>query len=207
MPKLILEIENEDLKEEIKKFIAKVDYPLRFENIIISTSYKTDFLSGKAERNLEIIINPENKFLENKILFRGYLARFFFLLINEKEGLNKEIEKLLEISQLVEFVQNFFADYKAVKYGFEKEMHRFYLEKITRKIYLKESISKYEYLEFYSFYLIFKKIGKEEEIKSLLDSIKVENLDSLLREIEKLNYPFSLGSENLKKEWMQAFNL
>jgi hypothetical protein len=206
MTKLILDIENEDLEEEIKKFITKIDYPLRFENIIISTSYKTDFLSGNVGKNLEITINPENKFLENKILFRGYLARFFFLLINEKEGLNKDIEDKLEIPKLVEFVQNFFADYKAVKYGFERDMHRFYLEKITRKIYSEKNISKEDYIEFYSFYLIFKKIKKEEEIKSLLNSIKVEGLDFLLKEIEKLDYPFSLGDENLKKEWMEVFN-
>jgi len=206
MPKLLLEIENEDLKEELKKFISKIDYPLRFENIIISTSYKTDFLDGNVGKNLEIIINPENKFLNNKILFRGYLARFFFFLINEKEGLNREIKEKLEIPKLVEFVQNFFADYKAVKYGFEKDMHRFYLDKITRKMYSKESISKEEYLEFYSFYVIFKKIKKEEEIKSLLNSVKVENMDFLLKEIEKLEYPFSLGDENLKKEWLNVFN-
>jgi hypothetical protein len=206
MTKLILDIENKDLEEEIKKFITKIDYPLRFENIIISTSYKTDFLSGNVGKNLEITINPENKFLENKILFRGYLARFFFLLINEKEGLNKDIEDKLEIPKLVEFVQNFFADYKAVKYGFERDMHRFYLEKITRKIYSEKNISKEDYIEFYSFYLIFKKIKKEEEIKSLLNSIKVGGLDFLLKEIEKLDYPFSLGDENLKKEWMEVFN-
>jgi len=205
MVKLLLDIEKEDLKEELKRFIIKVDYPLRFENIIISTSYKTDFLSGEARKNMEIIINPENKFLENKILFRGYLARFFFLLINEREGLNREIKNKLEIPKLVEFVQNFFADYKAIKYGFRKEMYQFFLERITKKLYSTESISKEEYLEFYSFYLILKKIGGEE-IKSILDSIKIEGVEFLIKEIEKLNYPFLLGSDDLKKEWMEIFN-
>lgn len=206
MVKLLLDIEKDDLKEELKRFIIKVDYPLRFENIIISTSYKTDFLSGEARKNIEIIINPENKFLENKILFRGYLARFFFLLINEREGLNREIKNKLEIPKLVEFVQNFFADYKATKYGFRKEMYQFFLERITKKLYSNESISKEEYLEFYSFYLILKKIGEEGEIKSILDSIKIEGVEFLIKEIEKLNYPFLLGSEDLKKEWMEIFN-
>ncbi|MCD6275066.1 MAG: hypothetical protein J7J15_03545 [Candidatus Aenigmarchaeota archaeon] len=206
MPKLILNIENDKLKEEVKTMISKIDYPLRFENIKISTSYKTDFLSGDADRDMEILINPENKILENKFLFRGFFARFIFLLINEKEGLNLEIKEKLELPELVEFVQNFFADYKAVKYGFKVDMHRFFLEKILKKIYKNEKISKEDYLEFYSFYLIFKKVGEEGEIKALLETVKMEGLDKLLKEVEKLNYPYFFGDETLKKEWIEIFD-
>ena len=205
MLKLILNIENEKLKEEVKDMISKIDYPLRFDNIKISTSYKTDFLSGDVNRTMEILINPENKILENKFLFRGFFARFVFLLINEKEGLNFKIKEKLELPELVEFVQNFFADYKAVKYGFKIDMHRFFLEKISKKIYNKR-VSKKEYLEFYSFYLIFKKIGEEGEIKSLLETIKIAGLDGLLKELEKLNYPYFFGDEKLKKAWIDVFN-
>jgi hypothetical protein len=207
MPKLILDIENEKLTKEIKNLISKIGYPLRFENIKISTSYKTDFLGGEEGKDLEIIINPENRFIENNFLFRGFFARFVFLLINEKEGLNKEINKKLELPKLVEFVQNFFADYKAVKSGLKVDMHRFFLEKISRKIYKHENISKEEYLEFYSFYLIFKKIREEGEIKSLLETVKVRELTGLLRELEKLNYPYSFGDENLKKAWIKVFKI
>ena len=206
MVKLVLDIANKELKEEVKKLIAKIDYPLRFRNIIISTSYKTDFLSGEVGEDMQILINPENEFLNNNFLFRGYLARFLFFLINEKEGLNKEIEEKLEVPKLVEFVQNFFADYKAVKYGFEKEMKRFFLERISKKLYSKQKVSKQDYLEFYTFYLILKKIGEEGEIKSLLDSIKIEGLDYLLREVEELSYPFKIGNRNLKEEWMEIFS-
>ncbi len=207
MPKLILDIENDKVKEEVKNLILKIDYPLRFDNIKISMTYKTDFLDGKEDKDLEILINPESKFLENRFLFHGFFARFVFLLINEKEGLNGEIKEKLELSKLVEFVQNFFADYKAVKYGFEKDMHKFFLEKISRKIYKHKKLSKEEYLEFYSFYLIFKKIGKEGEIKSLLGTVKVKGLTRLLRELEKLNYPYFFGDEKLKKEWIKVFEV
>ena len=207
MPKLVLDIENEKLKQEVKNLISKVDYPLRFENIKINTSYKTGFLGGEQGENLEILINPDNEFLETNFLFRGFFARFIFLLINEKEELNKEIKEKLELPKLVEFIQNFFADYKAVKYGFETDMHRFFLEKISKKIYKHENISKEEYLEFYSFYLIFKKIGKEGEIKSLLETVKVRGLTRLLREFETLNYPYFLGDENLKKAWIKVFKI
>ena len=206
MAKLVLDIENENLKEEIKRLISKIDYPLRFNKICISASYKTDFLNGTVGEDMILLINPQNNFLNNNFLFRGYFARFFFLLINEKEGLNKEIKEKLEVPELVEFVQNFFADYKATRYGFEKDMHRFFLEKISQKLYSKERVNKEDYLEFYTFYIIFKKIGKEGEIKSLLDSVKVEGMDYLLKEIEKLNYPYKIGDENLKKEWMEVFN-
>jgi hypothetical protein len=112
----------------------------------------------------------------------------------------------LEIPKLVEFIQNFFADYKAVKHGFEKDMQRFYLERITKKIYSNKKMSREEYLEFYTYYLIFKRICEEGEIKSLLDSIKFKGMNYLLKELEKLSYPFNLGDKNLKKEWMEVFN-
>ena len=208
MTKLILDIENEQLKDSVKNLFSRIDYPLRFNNIKISTSYKTDFIGGEAkEDNMEIIINPENRILEHKFLFYGYFARFIFMLINEKERVNQEIKDKLEVPKLVEFVQNFFADLKAVKYGFKQDMHRFFLEKISKKIYKTESVSKEEYLEFYTYYLIFKKIGEEGEIKSLLELVKVQGLDNLLREVEKLNYPFFLGDENLKKAWVEVFDL
>ncbi len=208
MTKLILDIENEQLKDSVKNLFSRIDYPLRFNKVKISTSYRTDFLWGDAkEDNMEIIINPENRILEHKFLFYGYFARFIFMLINEKERVNQEIKDKLEVPKLVEFVQNFFADLKAVKYGFKQDMHRFFLEKISKKIYKTESVSKEEYLEFYTYYLIFKKIGEEGEIKSLLELVKVQGLDNLLREVEKLNYPFFLGDENLKKAWVEVFDL
>jgi len=192
----------------VKNLFSRIDYPLRFNKVKISTSYRTDFLWGDAkEDNMEIIINPENRILEHKFLFYGYFARFIFMLINEKERVNQEIKDKLEVPKLVEFVQNFFADLKAVKYGFKQDMHRFFLEKISKKIYKTESVSKEEYLEFYTYYLIFKKIGEEGEIKSLLELVKVQGLDNLLREVEKLNYPFFLGDENLKKAWVEVFDL
>ena len=207
MTKLLLDIENEQLKDSVKNLISKADYPLRFNRIKISSSYKTDFLGGEADEDMEIIINPGNRILEHKFLFNGYFARFVFMLIDEKEKVNQEIKDKLEVPKLVEFVQNFFADLKAVKYGFKQEMHRFFLEKISKKIYKTESVSKEEYLEFYSYYLIFKKIGEEGEIKSLLELVKVHGLDNLLRELERLNYPFFLGDENLKKAWVGVFDL
>ena len=207
MTKLLLDIENEQLKDSVKNLISKADYPLRFNRIKISSSYKTDFLGGEADEDMEIIINPGNRILEHKFLFNGYFARFVFMLIDEKEKVNQEIKDKLEVPKLVEFVQNFFADLKAVKYGFKQEMHRFFLEKISKKIYKTESVSKEEYLEFYSYYLIFKKIGEEGEIKSLLELVKVHGLDNLLRELERLNYPFFIGDENLKKAWVGVFDL
>jgi len=208
MTKLLLDIENEQLKDSVKNLFSRIDYPLRFNKVKISTSYRTDFLWGDAkEDNMEIIINPENRILEHKFLFYGYFARFIFMLINEKERVNQEIKDKLEVPKLVEFVQNFFADLKAVKYGFKQDMHRFFLEKISKKIYKTESVSKEEYLEFYTYYLIFKKIGEEGEIKSLLELVKVQGLDNLLREVEKLNYPFFLGDENLKKAWVEVFDI
>ncbi len=207
MIRLSLDIENEELKEEVKNLISKIDYPLRFERIIIGTSYKTAFLGGDANKDLEISINPKNKVLENNRLFRGYFARFIFLLVNEKEGLNQEIKKNLELQDLTKFVQNFFGDYKAVKYGFKKQMHDFYIEKISRRIYEKKDISKGEYLEFYSFYLISKKMREEDEINALMENIKVPHVKPVLRELEKLNYPYFFGDEKLKKAWTRAFYL
>ncbi|MCK4730222.1 MAG: hypothetical protein KAT28_02785 [Candidatus Aenigmarchaeota archaeon] len=207
MTKLLLDIENEHLKESVKNLFSKVDYPLRFNHIKISASYKTDFLGGEAKEDMEIIINPENNILEHKFLFHGYFARFVFMLIDEKEKVNQEIKDKLEVPKLVEFTQNFFADLKAVKYGFKQEMHRFFLEKISKKIYKTGNVSKEEYLEFYTYYLIFKKIGEEGEIKSLLELVKVQGLDNLLRELEKLNYPFFLGDEHLKKAWVEVFDI
>ncbi|RLJ01153.1 MAG: hypothetical protein DRP06_00190 [Candidatus Aenigmatarchaeota archaeon] len=207
MTKLRLDIENEQLKNSVKNLFSKIDYPLRFNHIKISTSYKTDFIGGEADEDMEIIINPESRILEHNFLFNGYFARFVFMLIDEKEKVNQEIKEKLEVPKLVEFVQNFFADLKAVKYGFKQDMHRFFLEKISKKIYKTESVSKEEYLEFYSYHLIFKKIGEEGEIKSLLELVKVQGLDNLLRELEKLNYPFFLGDENLKKAWVGVFDL
>ncbi len=207
MTKLLLDIENEQLNIAVKNLFSKADYPLRFNHIKISTSYKTDFLGGEADENMEIIINPENRILEHKFLFNGYFARFVFMLIDEKEKVNQEIKDKLEVPKLVEFVQNFFADLKAVKYGFKQDMHRFFLEKISKKIYKTESVSKEEYLEFYSYYLIFKKIGEEGEIKSLLELVKVHGLDNLLRELERLSYPFFFGDENLKKAWVGVFDV
>ncbi len=207
MTKLLLDIENEQLRDSVKNLFSKVDYPLRFNHIKISSSYKTDFLGGEANEDMEIIINPENRILEHKFLFNGHFARFVFMLIDEKEKVNQEIKEKLEVPKLVEFVQNFFADLKAVKYGFKQDMHRFFLEKISKKIYKTENVSKEEYLEFYSYYLIFKKIGEEGEIKSLLELVRVQGLDNLLRELENLNYPFFLGDENLKKAWVGVFDL
>lgn len=207
MPKLKLDIENEKLAEEVKHLISKIDYPLRFNNILVSTSYKPEFLSGEAKEDLEIFINPESKILDNMVLFRGFFARFLFLLINKKEGINSDIKEKLELPGLVEFIQNFFADLKATKYGFGKDMHRFFLERILSKQYSKESISKRDFSEFYSYYLILKKTGDESDIKGLIDSIKVVGIELLLPELEKLNYPYALGDENLKRTWIQIFNL
>ncbi|OYT42919.1 MAG: hypothetical protein B6U88_02470 [Candidatus Aenigmarchaeota archaeon ex4484_56] len=204
MLRLILDIENEKLKENIKKIISKIEYPLRFDEICICTTYKVEFIEGNVEKNLSIYINPEK--CKNKILFNGYFIRNLFYLIDEKESLNKEIENNLKIPELVKFVQYFFADYKSIKYGFMNDMKKFYLERISKKVYQKEQISKKEYLEFYSFYLILKKLREEGEIKTLLDKLWISGLDLLIMELERLNYPYFLGDENLITAWKNCFN-
>ena len=103
-------------------------------------------------------------------------------------------------------MQYFFADYKSIKYGFINDMKKFYLERISKKVYQKEQISKKEYLEFYSFYLILKKLREESEIKTLLDKLWISGLDQLIMELERLNYPYFLGDENLITAWKNCFN-
>ncbi|MCK4429310.1 MAG: hypothetical protein KAU95_02960 [Candidatus Aenigmarchaeota archaeon] len=207
MPKLIIDIEETELKEMVKSIFSKIDYPLRFDIIRIGTSYKTAFLGGDLDNEMKIMINPGNKIIKNKRLFRGHLARFIFFLINKKEGLNREIGENLEVRDLAKFTQNFFADYKAVKYGFKKEMRDFYVEKILKRIYDEREISKGEYIEFYASGLILKKVKEEAEVENLIENINIPRLEPLLKELDRLNYPYFFGDSALKKAWLKTFYL
>lgn len=199
--KLVLDIENTELLGEVESLITKIDYPLKFDNICISESCKIDFLKGDAKENLEIVINPRSDSLKNKRLFRGYFARMIFLLINEKEGLNKSIKDEVGCPKVVPRLQNFFADYKAAKYGFLKVMKRFFVERITEKVYSKNPVSNEDFVEFYLYYLALKKLREGEEISSLIMPLKPVGSDPLLAELEKLSYPFKVGDRKLAKIW------
>ncbi len=202
--KVRLDVETEWLAEEIRRLLAKIDYPLKFEVICISESCKVDFLKGDAKSGFEVWINPTSETLDNRRIFRGYFARMVFLLINEKEGLNEAIKQALDCPRLVPQLQDFFADFKAVKYGFGELMDRFFIEKVTGKIYSKELVTKKEFAEYYLHYLALKKNKRGEEFGNIALPLKPEGMDNLLAELDKLSYPFRLGDKALVKEWSRV---
>jgi hypothetical protein len=203
MPKLVLDMQDEKLKEEVSSLVTKIDYPLRFGKISIEESCKVDFLKGDANEDMIIMINPQNDFTKNRPLFRGYFGRFIFQLINDKEGINSEIQENLNCPRVVPYIQNFFADYRAAKHGFKKQMKQFFIEKVAEKVYGGKPITNKEFVEFYLYYIVMKKLKDGEELNSILMPIKPHGLDPLLLELEKLDYPFKTGDRALVKVWNQ----
>jgi len=201
MLKLVLEMQDEALKEEVTGLITKIDYPLRFEKINISESCKVDFLKGEAKGEMTIMINPRSDFAKNKTLFRGYFARFIFQLINDKEGLNTQIQENLNCPKVMPYIQNFFADYRACRNGFLKVMKHFFSEKAASRIYEHMPLSKKEFVEFYLYYIALKKLKDGEELSAILMPVKPHGLDELLNELEKLDYPFKTGGKELVRIW------
>ncbi|MGC9310913.1 MAG: hypothetical protein ACP5E4_04305 [Candidatus Aenigmatarchaeota archaeon] len=201
---LCLDIENEWLADEVKRLISCIDYPLRFERICVSESCRAEFLKGDVKKDLEVSINPNNPLLNNRRIFRGYFARLVFLLINEKEGLHSEIHEAVNCPLAEPLVKNFFADFKAAKYGFSKVMKQFFTEKITEKMYSKAPVTKREFVEYYTYYLVFKKLKEGDDLGALIMPLKPVGIDPLLKELEKLDYPFKLGDRNLAKVWKEV---
>ena len=201
--KLVLEMQDEALKEEVASLITRIDYPLRFNRISVEESCKVDFLKGDANEDMIMMVNPQSEMAKNRQLFRGYFARFIFQLINDKEGINAEIQENLNCPRVVPSIQNFFADYRAAKHGFLKPMKHFFIEKTASKIYGNTPMTKKEFVEFYLHYIVLKKLKDFEEMGSLLMPVKPHGLDPLLAELEKLDYPYKTGDRALVKIWNQ----
>jgi len=203
MVKLVLDMQDESLKKEITHLVTGIDYPLRFGRISIEESCKVDFLKGDAKEDMVIMINPQSEMTKNRPLFRGYFGRFIFQMLNDKEGINSEIQENLNCPRVVPYIQTFFADYQAAKHGFSKQMKHFFIEKVAEKVYSGKPLSNKEFVEFYLHYLVMKKLKDGEELNSILMPIKPQGLDPLLAELEKLEYPFKTGDRNLVKIWNQ----
>lgn len=201
MIKLVFDMQDEALKEEVASLLEKIDYPLKFDRITISESCKVDFLKGDAKDEMTIIINPRNELAKDKIMFRGYFARFIFQLLNDKEGVNAQIQEGLNCPRIVPYIQNFFADYRACRNGFLKVMKQFFSEKAASRIYGQKPLSKKEFVEFYLYYIALKKLKEGEELSALLMPVKVHGLQPLLAELEKLDYPYKTGNKDLVKVW------
>ncbi|MBN2095339.1 MAG: hypothetical protein JW727_04790 [Candidatus Aenigmarchaeota archaeon] len=204
MTHLVFEMDDESLKQEIADLITKLDYPLRFERIIITQSCKVEFLKGDTGKDMEIFVNPENEKVKNRQLFRGYFVRFIFLLLNEKEGVNKEIQERIDCPRLVPQVQDFFADLRAAKHGYLKIMKQFFVELIASKVYSSTPLSKKEFAEFYLHYLVMKRMKEPEELETMLMPVRPHGMQALIKELEGLNYPFQMGSKELAKAWAET---
>lgn len=204
-----LEVPIPSLNRAIKEVLSTISYWDKFENIFVTTSYKIKFLEGKFEEgNVEILLNPEDGRTKNSRVFKGFFSRLIFLIINKKEGLDEELEQRLgskeEMKKLKTLIKNYFADKRAITYGCFDIFRDFYLEVVSREVYLNSTLTPLKYLEFYTYYLNFKEFPFGNQLLEMIEKAKVDRKDelkALLLGMEELSYPSKIVSELVIKEW------
>lgn len=207
--KVRLDIPIPSLNRAIKEVLSTISYWNKLENIWVTTSYKIRFLEGKfEENNVEIFVNPEDGRTKNSRLFKGFLSRLIFLIINKKEDLDEELEQRLgskgEMKKLKIILKNYFADKRAIIYGCSSIFKDFYLELVSREIYLNNHLTPLRYLEFYTYYLNFRDFPFGNQLLEMIERVKVNRkaeLKALLLGFEELSYPSKIVSELIIKEW------
>ena len=126
----------------------------------------------------------------------------------KKEGLDEELEQRLgskgEMKKLKIILKNYFADKRAIIYGCSSIFKDFYLELVSREIYLNNHLTPLRYLEFYTYYLNFRDFPFGNQLLEMIERVKVNRkaeLKALLLGFEELSYPSKIVSELIIKEW------
>ena len=207
--KVRLDIPIPSLARAVKEVLSTISYWDKFESISVTTSYKIKFLEGRFKNGeVEILVNPEDERAKNLKLFKGFFSRLVFLIINKKEGLDEELEQRLgskeEMKKLKTLLKNYFADKRAMIYGCSEVLKDFYLETVSKEVYLNKKLSPLKYLEFYTYYLNSKELPFGSQLLEMIEKAEVDRkaeLKALLFGFEELSYPSRIVSELIIKEW------